>query len=712
MKKFLLFALIIGSILAIFFGKSIFAASQDIKIISPADGDLWEPGNTYNIIWESNGVSKVSLEIIKDDLLVTEENWEVQLDGNPGSYNLYIPSDKATGDWLIYIHSRDGGPIDSRSVYISAAGAPKIDSILSVDNLRAGDDLDFATRSANLVIAGKNFFPLYRPEFIFSSPELKVNSYRVDSDQQISLSISSVSGTDCFNFPIITLSVKINNKESNSFILPFMFRSCASSAPALSLVYPNGGEQWAAGSTHEISWNTSGSVPTVSLILWDASNYGQFIVENIENTGSYSWTVPSSLLLGQYKIKVSGNNYSDATDISDNYFSIDASDLPTKVTGFATLSSSSSGNSVRLIWMASQSATGIGVYNIYRGTTPGFTSVASNLIAQANANSYTDRNLPLGIYYYKIAAQDIRGNIGPVSDEIRIDASNTSAFDIISPNGGEKLVRGAFYTVNWSVYGLNSVNLLLYKGNNCSFSSITGKQVCGMIGEGSGVSIEQARIALNIPNTGSYNWMIPSDLPVGNDYRVSVQNPDYLPFIDQSDQPFEILADRADSGVTVLRAANQEKVYKIISGKKLWIPSAEALLNQALTWESVRQVSTSEIDRYSRVKLIRLLGDSRVYYLTESGLKRHIPSQEAFLAYGNKWEDVVVATVGSEISYFPDNDLIKLENGGGKIYKLENGAKRWIKTSAAFNRLGFDWSKVAPVNQTEFDSYPTGTAIE
>jgi len=49
--------------------------------------------------------------------------------------------------------------------------------------------------------------------------------------------------------------------------------------------------------------------------------------------------------------------------------------------------------------------------------------------------------------------------------------------------------------------------------------------------------------------------------------------------------------------------------------------------------------------------------------------------------------------------------------GDHKIYKLENNQKRWIKTVEAFTKLGFDWTKIAPVNPTEFNAYPEGAPI-
>ena len=86
------------------------------------------------------------------------------------------------------------------------------------------------------------------------------------------------------------------------------------------------------------------------------------------------------------------------------------------------------------------------------------------------------------------------------------------------------------------------------------------------------------------------------------------------------------------------------------------------------------------------------------------------PTVEVFNSYNNKWEDIVEVS-DTELNGYEDNDLIQAE-GDHRVYKLKNRQKRWIKTAQAFNRLGYDWSKIASINQTEFNVYQEGTAIE
>ncbi|MBI3466478.1 MAG: DUF1929 domain-containing protein, partial [Planctomycetes bacterium] len=81
-------------------------------------------------------------------------------------------------------------------------------------------------------------------------------------------------------------------------------------------------------------------------------------------------------------------------------------------------------------WNAATDDVGIDHYNVYRSTTPGFTPSAANLIAQSPTTGYVDSGLAGGTYYYRVAAEDAAGNIGPASDEV----SAAVLADTVSPS--------------------------------------------------------------------------------------------------------------------------------------------------------------------------------------------------------------------------------------------------------------------------------------
>lgn len=107
---------------------------------------------------------------------------------------------------------------------------------------------------------------------------------------------------------------------------------------------------------------------------------------------------------------------------------------------------------------------------------------------------------------------------------------------------------------------------------------------------------------------------------------------------------------------------------------------------------------------------VRIPGTETIYYITESGLKRSLPSMEVFNSYPNNKEESIKIIDEQTLALYPDGVLIHLENNPD-VYKLENGNKRIIKNSYTFNTLGLDWNAIAPVNYIEFSAYPTGDPI-
>ena len=119
----------------------------------------------------------------------------------------------------------------------------------------------------------------------------------------------------------------------------------------LTMIYPNGGEVLSAGMNTPISWVPDPSVDRVTLEL--SVNNGSAwmdIAENIQNSGSYNWTVPnrpSQVCLIRVKDASDGN----PSDQSDDVFAItaDASIAITSPNGGETFTV---GSTVDITWMS------------------------------------------------------------------------------------------------------------------------------------------------------------------------------------------------------------------------------------------------------------------------------------------------------------------------------------------------------------------------
>lgn len=171
---------------------------------------------------------------------------------------------------------------------------------------------------------------------------------------------------------------------------------------------------------------------------------------------------------------------------------------------------------------------------------------------------------------------------------------------------------------------------------------------------------------------------------------------------------------RFQSGELV-RVPGKQEIWRIRNGLKHWIPTMDVFYDYGYTKDKIEPISPARLASYKRADHVRLAGDSgTIYYITESGLKRELPNLNVFYSYGNKREEIV-EVLQKELDAYPEVETVKY-NDHWRIYKLEkrNGqiVKRWIKSPQAFEKHNFNWSRIAPINWTEFNAYPTVEAIE
>lgn len=162
---------------------------------------------------------------------------------------------------------------------------------------------------------------------------------------------------------------------------------------------------------------------------------------------------------------------------------------------------------------------------------------------------------------------------------------------------------------------------------------------------------------------------------------------------------------------TPLRFSNNPgRIYLPLGKRLLWIPDQTVFLGLGLTPRTVRTLPAYRFSAYRVTRLLRAENDNRVYYLNDQGRKHIIPSEEVFLSYNNRWDDIATVPL-AVLNAYPESLLLKSPIDA-KIYLLENSRKRWIKTAEAFTRNGYDWNNVSSVNPAELNSYPDGAVIE
>ncbi len=87
------------------------------------------------------------------------------------------------------------------------------------------------------------------------------------------------------------------------------------------IISPNGGESWQIGSKHAITWNPNSVTNVMIELTTDGTSWSTIVASTPASTGSYSWTIPSSLST-TCKVRISDAANVSVTSTSANAFSI------------------------------------------------------------------------------------------------------------------------------------------------------------------------------------------------------------------------------------------------------------------------------------------------------------------------------------------------------------------------------------------------------
>jgi beta propeller repeat protein len=101
---------------------------------------------------------------------------------------------------------------------------------------------------------------------------------------------------------------------------------------SITVISPNGGQTWIAGSQQQVQWQSQGTISTVKIELYNGTSW-QILADGVANAGSYTITVPAGINSQQCLIKVSDSANASVADQSDAVFTIFQCTLIADLTG-------------------------------------------------------------------------------------------------------------------------------------------------------------------------------------------------------------------------------------------------------------------------------------------------------------------------------------------------------------------------------------------
>ncbi|MDD5466038.1 MAG: hypothetical protein PHP73_06860 [Candidatus Omnitrophica bacterium] len=317
---------------------------------------------------------------------------------------------------------------------------------------------------------------------------------------------------------------------------------------ALAITSPNGGELWQINLSNNITWNTTGTIPTVKLEYStdSGSTYPNTIVVSVANTNTYAWLIPDNPTAFA-RIRITDT--ADATVYS-------TSGANFRIQGYFTVTSPNGGEawivgsaqSINWSWGGTIPLVKLS-YSTDSGTTfPNVINVSAPNGAGGGGNYSYAWTVP------DTVSQAARVKIEDPNDNTVFDISNADFkirgnFVLTSPNGAERWITDEVHAITWATTGTVANVKLQYSKDNFVSDINT--------------------IVVSTPNTNTYNWTIPDDRSTTVKVRV---------------------LDASDDTVNAVSAANFKIDYYTIT----WILK-DLLTNEQLTNLSVVEKDTASL---------------------------------------------------------------------------------------------------------------------
>ncbi|RKY38312.1 MAG: hypothetical protein DRP72_02010, partial [Candidatus Omnitrophota bacterium] len=289
---------------------NVFEIKGSLTLVAPNGGEVWGVGTTQSISWTKTGsISTIAIKYSTDGGQTYPNTIASSADAQTGYYNWVIPDDIASTCKVKIINNADSSVFDISDLNFKIVGILTLTSpnggerwgvgtnhnitwtkVGSIANVR----LDYSTDS------GQSF-----PYTIVSSTSAGALSFTWTIPDSVSktcrVRISDAS------------DIEVYDTSDNDFTIHARF----------DITSPDGGEVWVVGSTHDITWDTIGSITTVRLdySIDGGVNFDYTITPSTANTGSYPWTIPDAIS-SQVRVRVSDYNDSDSFAISEANFKI------------------------------------------------------------------------------------------------------------------------------------------------------------------------------------------------------------------------------------------------------------------------------------------------------------------------------------------------------------------------------------------------------
>jgi hypothetical protein len=290
--------------------KIAFVVVPTITITSPNGGEAWEKDSIHDITWTSSGVVgnvRILYSLTNGvgwyELIASTENDGIYCWTLPG-----IPSDNC----LVRISEIDGDPIDTSDNVFSII-EPQTASI-TVTSPNGGEIWEIGSLH-NITWTSTGSLGWIKIEY--SANNGTTWSTITPNTQNYGYyywTVPNIVSDSCL--------IRISEIDGEPMDMSNSVFSITAPTPlSITVTSPNGGETLEVGSSHNITWTSTGNVGDIKIeYTTDSGTTWTMIVSSTTNDGTYTWIVPNNLS-DDCLVRISEID-NDTIDYSDSVFSI------------------------------------------------------------------------------------------------------------------------------------------------------------------------------------------------------------------------------------------------------------------------------------------------------------------------------------------------------------------------------------------------------
>lgn len=475
--------------------------TSSITLNTPNGGENWAVGSVQNITWAYNGVQNVKIEYTSNN----GTSWNqivASTTSSTGSYAWRIPN-ATSSNCRIRITDVTNSTVSDQSDAVFTISTPT--QSISVTSPNGGEYWPVgSTQNIKWVQSGVT--------------NVKI-MYSTDNGNlwySIVASTPASSGSCLWTIPnTISTHCKVRIDDvDNSSVYDQSDSVFVISTESITVLSPNGGENWVVGSTQTISWTQTGvQYVTIDYTTNNGINWHQITASTLAYTGNYFWMIPNRVS-STCKIKITDVSNNLVTDQSNTVFSISPiQNQSVTVTSPNGGENWFSGSQYSITWNSSNVQNLKLEYSVNGGTN--WSLINSSVPANLGSYIWTIPNTSSSTCKVKITSVEN----GTVFDESNSNftISEVPTVILVSPNGGENWLAGSQYSITWNFVNVQKLKLE-YSSNSGSDWNLIDSSVSA--------------------NLGSYIWTVPNTPSTSCKVRITaVENG---PVSDQSDGVFSI----------------------------------------------------------------------------------------------------------------------------------------------------------------------------